>query len=48
MLDPKVGARFRDDVLSQGGQMEERDMVRNFLGREPNSDAFFAEITGKR
>jgi thimet oligopeptidase len=48
MLDPKVGARFRDDVLSQGGQMEERDMVRNFLGREPNSEAFFAEITGKR
>jgi thimet oligopeptidase len=48
MLDPKVGARFRDDVLSQGGQVEERDMVRKFLGREPNSQAFFAEITGKR
>ena len=48
MLDPKVGARFRDDVLSQGGQVEERDMVRKFLGREPNSEAFFAEITGKR
>jgi len=48
MLDAKVGARFRDDVLSQGGQVEERDMVRRFLGREPSSDAFFAEITGKR
>ncbi|HZZ91157.1 MAG TPA: M3 family metallopeptidase [Usitatibacter sp.] len=48
MLDPKVGARFRDDVLAQGGQVEERDMVRRFLGREPNSQAFFAEITGKR
>jgi thimet oligopeptidase len=48
MLDPKVGARFRDDVLSQGGQVEERDMVRRFLGRAPSNEAFFAEITGKR
>ncbi|HET9578512.1 MAG TPA: M3 family metallopeptidase [Usitatibacter sp.] len=48
MLDPKVGLRYRQDVLSQGGQEEEMDMVRHFLGREPSSDAFFAEITGRR
>jgi thimet oligopeptidase len=48
LLDPKVGARYRDTILSQGGQREEMDMVRRFLGREPNSDAFFAEITGRR
>jgi thimet oligopeptidase len=48
MLDPAVGARYRDTILAQGGQVEEMDMVRKFLGREPSSEAFFAEITGKR
>jgi thimet oligopeptidase len=48
MLDPKVGARYRDTILSQGGQDEEMSMVRRFLGREPSNEAFFAEITGKR
>jgi thimet oligopeptidase len=48
LLDAKVGRRYRDTILSQGGQGEEMDMVRKFLGRDPSSDAFFAEITGKR
>ena len=48
LLDPKVGSRYRDTILSQGGQREPRDMVRAFLGREPSSEAFFAEITGRR
>jgi thimet oligopeptidase len=48
MLDARVGARYRDTILSQGGQVEEMQMVRKFLGREPSSEAFFAEITGKR
>jgi thimet oligopeptidase len=48
MLDPKVGIRYRDTILSQGGQRDEMDMVRDFLGRAPSPQAFFAEITGKR
>ena len=48
MLDPKVGARYRDTILAQGGQEEEMSLVRRFLGREPSNEAFFAEITGKR
>ena len=40
--------RYRDTILVQGGQEEEMKMVRRFLGREPSSEAFFAEITGKR
>ena len=48
MLDPKVGIAYREKVLSQGGQREEADMVRDFLGREPSSRAFFEEITGRR
>jgi len=48
MLDPKVGLKYRHDILEQGGQQEEMQEVRNFLGREPSSEAFFAEITGRR
>jgi thimet oligopeptidase len=48
LLDPKVGARYRDAILAQGGQDEEMNLVRNFLGRAASSDAFFAEITGRR
>jgi thimet oligopeptidase len=48
LLDPKVGARYRDTILAQGGQEEEMEMVRKFLGREPNNKAFLDEISGKR
>ena len=48
LMDPKVGKRYRDTILSQGGQIEPQDMVKNFLGREPNSKAFFEELVGKR
>jgi thimet oligopeptidase len=47
LLDPKVGARYRDTILGAGVRTEEADMVRAFLGRDPTPDAFFAEITGK-
>jgi hypothetical protein len=33
-----VGARYRDTILSQGGQDEEMNMVRRFLGREPSNE----------
>ncbi|MEO7744070.1 MAG: M3 family metallopeptidase [Usitatibacter sp.] len=48
LLDPKVGARYRNIILAQGSQEEEMDMVRKFLGREPNNKAFLEEISGKR
>jgi thimet oligopeptidase len=48
LLDPKVGARYLGTILSQGGQREPRDMVKDFLGRDPSNEAFFAEITGRR
>jgi len=48
LLDPKVGKRYRDTILAQGGQAHPEKLVRNFLGREPDSRAFFAEITGTR
>jgi thimet oligopeptidase len=48
LLDPKVGKRYRDTILAQDGQLHPAQLVKDFLGREPNSEAFFAEITGKR
>jgi thimet oligopeptidase len=48
MLSPSVGARYRETILAQGGQEEEMEMVRKFLGREPSNKAFLEEISGKR
>jgi len=48
LLDPKVGKRYRDTILAQGGQKHPAQLVKDFLGRAPNSKAFFAEITGAR
>lgn len=48
LLNPEVGARYRDKILSRGGELPGMELVRGFLGREPNSKAFFAEIAGKR
>jgi thimet oligopeptidase len=48
LLDGKVGRRYLDQVLSRGGEVPPQKMVRDFLGREPSPEPFFAEITGKR
>jgi thimet oligopeptidase len=43
-LSARVGARYRADVLSQGGQVPPAEMMRHFLGRETNSKAFFLAL----
>ena len=48
IMNRKVGHRFRDVILANGGQVPAQVLVKKFLGREPSSKAFFAEITGKR
>jgi thimet oligopeptidase len=40
-LDPKVGMRYREKILAPGGQRPPKELVREFLGRETNSKAFF-------
>ena len=40
-LDPKVGMRYREKILAPGGQRPPKELVRDFLGRESNSKAFF-------
>ena len=43
-MDPKEGRRYRHTVLEKGGSREEMDSLKDFLGREPNSDAFLKEL----
>jgi oligopeptidase A len=39
ILDAKVGARFRDEVLAVGGSRPAAESFRAFRGREPSVDA---------
>ncbi|KAL6047635.1 metalloendopeptidase [Balamuthia mandrillaris] len=40
----KVGKRFRDIILARGGTKDSIDNLKEFLGREPNQDAFLRHI----
>ncbi|EPS37390.1 hypothetical protein H072_8859 [Dactylellina haptotyla CBS 200.50] len=43
-MDPKNGRRYRHEVLEKGGSRDEMESLKAFLGREPNSEAFFREL----
>lgn len=43
-LDPAVGRRYRDIVIANGGQVAPQALVRRFLGRPSNSQAFFEDL----
>ena len=40
VLSPTVGKRYRERVLAAGGTRDAEDTLRDFLGREPNNEAF--------
>jgi thimet oligopeptidase len=44
VMDQKTGKRYREEVLSKGGTEDELQLVRNFLGREPNEEAFLKSL----
>ena len=44
VMDKTTGLKYRDVILSNGGSQDEFEMVIEFLGREPNQDAFFRSI----
>ncbi len=48
IMNPEIGRRYRTEILSKGAELRAGDLVKNFLGRVPNSKAFFAEISGQR
>jgi thimet oligopeptidase len=40
LLNPAVGLRYRNEVIGKGGSVDPNQLLRNFLGREPNEQAF--------
>ncbi|NIR41296.1 MAG: Zn-dependent oligopeptidase, partial [Actinobacteria bacterium] len=44
VLSPDVGADYRRFVLEPGGTKDASELLVDFLGREPNQDAFLANL----
>jgi thimet oligopeptidase len=44
VLDRDTGRDYRRKILERGGSVDGDELVRSFLGREPNMDAFLREI----
>ncbi|MEJ7679422.1 MAG: M3 family metallopeptidase [Segetibacter sp.] len=44
VMDTATGISYRKNILEKASTMEEMDMLRNFLGREPNSHAFMESL----
>jgi thimet oligopeptidase len=44
LLNPEAGAQIADIILRPGGSKEPMTMVKEFLGREPNQDAFLKDM----
>jgi Zn-dependent oligopeptidase len=44
LLNPEVGMRYRKTILENGNLKDAQDLLRDFLGREPNSEAFFKKL----
>lgn len=44
LLNPDTGRDWREWILEKGSSTEEINLMRGFLGREPNNEAFLKEI----
>jgi thimet oligopeptidase len=44
IMDQRTAREYRMKVLARGGGADALDLVRDFLGREPNSDAFLRAL----
>ncbi len=44
ILDPTVGLDYRRTILERGGSADENSLLKDFLGRPPNEDAFVRHL----
>ncbi len=44
VMNPVAGRAYRDEILAPGGAEEPMVLLKRFLGREPNQDAFLEHI----
>jgi Zn-dependent oligopeptidase len=44
LLNPTVGHKYRQIILEKGKMTEAMDLVVEFLGRKPNSQAFYKKL----
>jgi len=44
LLDPKIGKRLTKEVLSKGGSKDPHELLKTFLGREPNQENFLKDL----
>jgi len=40
LLSEEAGLAYRREIISRGGSIDATQMLKNFLGREPNDAAF--------
>ena len=43
-MDTATGLHYRRTILERGGTVDGSQLVRDFLGREPNMDAFLRDL----
>lgn len=43
-MSGKEGRRYRHTVLEKGGSQDEMKSLEEFLGRKPNTEAFYKEL----
>jgi len=44
LLNPEAGAYYRSKILSRGGTVDANDMLKDYLGRKPKTDAYLRHL----
>lgn len=44
VFNVEIGRKYKEKVLQVGGMKDGMDILKDFLGREPNRDAFLKSI----
>jgi len=44
LLDHTIGKKYIDTIIGRGGSADPNQLLYDFLGREPSSDAFFKDL----